>query len=215
MCSGGRFLAGFTAGTAERPDVPDAIGESLTLTVDETWVVWAHKVARPEGDWSRPATDRFRPLTGGDPYPRDAIATCLTGANHKAPKRNCSCGFHALSTAAAPLVSFGAWQLDVAVSGRILAFEWPGGAGGGVLFRAERQTVIRAAATWDPPAPPADPAGWLAARPIVNPRGAAPTHLDLPEAVPPTVGLADDAGYCMLDHGNIVPVSETVLVGAF
>jgi hypothetical protein len=93
-----------------------------------------------------------------------------------------------------------------------LAFEWPGG---GVLFRAERQTVIRAAATWDPPAPPADPAGWLAARPIVNPRGAAPTHLDLPEAVPPTVELADDAGYCMLDHGNIVPVSETVLVGAF
>jgi hypothetical protein len=212
MCSGGRFLAGFTAGTAERPDVPDVIGESLTLTVDETWVVWAHKVAHPGGDWSRPATDRFRPLTGGEPYPRDAIASCLTGANHKAPKRNCSCGFHALSTAAAPLVSFGAWQLDVALSGRILAFEW---AGGGVLFRAERQTVVCAAATSDPPGPPADPAGWLAARPTTNPRGAAPIGLHVPTGTPPSVELADDAGYCMLRPDPIAPVGESVLAGAF
>jgi hypothetical protein len=205
VCSGGRFLVEFRAGTLERPDVPDVVQESLTLTADETWVVWAHKVARPAGD-------RFRPLTGGDPYPRDAIAGCLTGADHKAPQRTCTCGFHALSTQAAPLVSFGAWQLEVALSGRILAFDW---AGGGVLFRAERQTVIRSAAPWDPPAPPADPAGWLAARPTTHPRGAAPTRLRLPEQAPPTVDVVDDVGFCMLRHGPITPVVETVLVGAF
>lgn len=205
MCSGGRFLVEFSAGTIERPDVPDLVAESLTQTADETWVVWAHKVARPEGD-------RFRPLTGADPYPRDAIATCLTGARHKAPQRKCTCGFHALSAKAAPLVSFGAWQLDVALSGRILAFEW---IGGGVLFRAERQTVVRTAAPWDPPAPPADPAGRLAARPSTHPRGAAPIGLHLPEAPPPTVELADDAGYCMLRRSPIVPVGELVVGRAF
>ena len=98
------------------------------------------------------------------------------------------------------------------LSGRILAFEW---AGGGVLFRAERQTVIRAGAPWDPPAPPADPAGRLAARPTTNPRGAAPTRLRLPEPTPPTIELADDAGYCRLPDRPITPVGETVLVSAF
>ena len=156
--------------------------------------------------------NRIRPLTGGDAYPRDAIANCLTGANHNAPKRTCTCGFHALSTAATQLVSFGAWQLEVALSGRILAFEW---AGGGVLFRAERQTVIRTAAPWDPPVPPADPAGWLAARPTTNPRGAAPIGLYLPERTPPTVEVADDAGFCMLRYDPTSRVTEPVLAGAY
>lgn len=205
MCSGGRFLVEFSAGTVERPDVPAVIQESLTLTADDTWVVWAHKVARPEGN-------KFRPLTGGDPYPRDAIASCLTGARHEAPQRTCTCGFHALSTSAAPLVSFGAWQLDVALSGRILAFEW---VGGGVLFRAERQTVIRTAPGSQPPGPPADPAGRLAARPTTHPRGAAPIGLRLPEGTPPTVELADDAGYCMIRPAPIIPVGEAVVAGAF
>jgi hypothetical protein len=205
MCSGGRFLVELNAGTAERPDVPEVIQASLTLTADDTWIVWAHKIARPEGD-------RFRPLTGGDPYPREAIASCLTGARHQAPQRRCSCGFHALSAPATPVMSFGAWQLDVALSGRILAFEWPGG---GVLFRAERQTVIRVAAPWDPTAPPADPAGRLAARPTTNPRGAAPIGLSLPKHTPPTVEIVDDAGYCMLSPGPTAPAGEPVLAGAF
>ena len=204
MCSGGRFLVGFSAGTAERPDVPDVVEASLTLTADGTWVVWAHKAARPE-------RDRFQPLTGGDPYPRDAIASCRRGARHKAPQRMCSCGFHALSASAAPVVTFGAWQLDVALSGRILAFEW---SGGGVLFRAERQTVIRAGALGDPPAPPDDPAGRLAARPVTNPRGVSPIQLRLPEAAPPTIELADDAGYCLLRRGPMTPLEEPVLAGA-
>jgi hypothetical protein len=204
MCSGGRFLVEFSAGTIERPDVPDLVGENLTVTADDTWVIWAHKVARPEGD-------KFRPLIGSDPYPRDAIATCLGGGGHKAPHRKCTCGFHALSLSAAPLVSFGAWQLEVALSGRILAFEW---AGSGVLFRAERQTVIRTAAPWDPPVPPADPADRLATRPTTNPRGAAPIRLRLPAGKPPTVEVADDAGYCMLQPGPMSPVGERVLAGA-
>jgi hypothetical protein len=181
------------------------VDDCLTVTADDTWVVWAHKVARPAGD-------RFRPLTGGNPYPRDAVATCLLGASHKAPHRKCTCGFHALSGSAAPLASFGAWQLDVVLAGRILVFEW---AGGGVLFRAERQTVIRAAASGVPPAPPADPAGRLAARPIANPRGAAPIGLRLPEEPPPVGELADDAGSSKIGPEPVTPVGELVLAGAF
>jgi hypothetical protein len=78
MCHGGRLIADFSAGTSERPDAPAVVRAGLTLTVDETWVVWAHKVAIP-------VRDKFLPLTGGDPYPHDAVAKCRRGARHAAP----------------------------------------------------------------------------------------------------------------------------------
>jgi hypothetical protein len=191
MCSGGRFLAEFTAGTDERPQVPEVVEACLTLTADEAWVVWAHKVASKVGD-------RFVPLTGGEPYPRDAVAECRQGRRHSAPKRDCTCGFHALSI---PFPHFRAHyhQLEVALSGRILAFEWEPS---GVLFRAARQTVIRVSEPPEPPLPPPDPTGTLAGLRRRDPRGAGPIRLRLPEATPPAVELDDDPGYCVLTLPN-------------
>ena len=67
MCSGGRLVADFMAGTAIRPSLPAKLDEHLTTTVDGQWVVWAHKVARQSGDL-------FIPLRGGPGYPADARA---------------------------------------------------------------------------------------------------------------------------------------------
>lgn len=61
MCSGGRLVADFVAGTDARPGLP--------TTVNGLWVVWAHKLARQAGDL-------FVPLTGGSGYPADARAQC-------------------------------------------------------------------------------------------------------------------------------------------
>jgi len=199
MCDGGRFLACFSAGTVERPDVHDVIAGCLTPTADGTWVIWAHKLAGRRGAG-------FVPLTGGDPYPVDAVARCRRGGGHQAPDVNCSCGFHALSIPflAAAGIAFGgiAWyhRLEVVLSGRILAFEWEPG---GVLFRAERQTVMRAEPDTPPP-PRADPSGWLAALPTTNPRGVGPVSLRLPQTAPPTIALGDDAGYCALQSDRVL-----------
>src|SRR5262249_60592741 len=62
MCRGGRLVADFVAGTQAQPDLPEALDEYLTTTVDGLWVVWAHKLALPMGDL-------FVPLTGGSGYP--------------------------------------------------------------------------------------------------------------------------------------------------
>lgn len=204
MCRGGRFLCSFSAGAEERPDVPEPIADSLTVTADGEWVVWAHKLARPDGD-------SFRPLTNGDSYPRDAVARCRRGGGHDAPDLACTCGFHALSAdAKLGYFALGLLRLDVALSGRILAFEWP--EGGGVLFRAERQTVVHAAAqtglverflpgrmreaglTGLPP----DDAGQLARRPHADPQGSGPVRLRLPaRATAPVIAVADDIGLCV------------------
>ena len=138
MCSGDRLVADFMAGTDAWPGLPGELGEHLTATVDGLWVVWAHKLARQAGDL-------FIPLTGGSGYPADARAECrfrgVRGA-HRAPDPECTCGFHALSSSRLPGLAarrdFTA--LTVALSGRVLAFEWRGE---GVLWRAERQTVVR------------------------------------------------------------------------
>jgi hypothetical protein len=208
MCRGGRFLASFYAGADERPKVPDPIGNSLTFTLDGLWVVWAHKLARLDGDW-------FKPLAGGHSYPHDATAQCRNRRGHAAPDRWCSCGFHALSDpeGLAPLTPFGygCVRLDVALSGRIHAFEWPAG---GVLFRAQRQTVLHTLAAGpaiDPVAggrpwavvagPPDDPAGALARRPRTSPRGAGPIRLRLPDpGTAAVVAVADDIGLCVADR---------------
>ena len=199
MCSGGRLLADFEVGTRDAPDVPEEVSRCLTSTADGEWVVWAHKLAHREGR-------NFRPLNGGGlgrSYPVDAIAECRRGGRHRAPEPTCTCGFHALSLPwpgvprgrpfeEAPL------PLEVALTGRVLAFDW---LNGGVLFRAARQTVIRVDTEADlmlsePPWPPDDPDDSLARRRRQAPHGAGPFRLRLPHGPTPVVAIADDAGFC-------------------
>src|SRR5919202_6393756 len=165
MCSGGLFLADFCAGTEERPQVPEVVERCLTTTPEGVWVVWASKVARPSGD-------QFMPMTGSGSYPADAWALCRRGGRHKAPERACTCGFHALSDPWAPFPpGVGFVHLEVALSGRVLAFEW---SGGGVLFRAARQTVMRVRQPLAVPPlrlPPEEPGGRLARLVGQAPRG--------------------------------------------
>ena len=200
MCRGDRLVADFAAGTDARPDLLEGLGEHLTLTVDGLWVVWAHKLARQAGDL-------FVPLTGGPGYPADARAKCRSrGARgaHDAPDPGCTCGFHALSSRRLPglPVGRGFTALTVALSGRVLAFEW---AGGGVLWRAERQTVVRI----ERPAQsdrmggvlgkrrhPDDPDGRPAVVPAAAPRDSGPMRLNLPVSPAGLVECHDDAGWC-------------------
>jgi hypothetical protein len=205
MCSGDRLVADFVAGTTARPDLPEELGEHLTTTVAGLWVVWAHKLARLEGDL-------FVPLTGGSGYPADATATCrYEGARglHDAPDPRCSCGFHALSNRklpGLPPVGRRFMTLTVALSGRVLAFVW---AGGGVLWRAQRQTVVRierpALLDWTETVPsqrrrPGDPDGRLAAVPAATPRDSGPVRLDLPASAAVVPVCHDDAGWCVGSH---------------
>ena len=201
MCRGDRLVADFTAGTETRPGLPEELEEHLTTTVDGLWVVWAHKLARQEGD-------RFVPLTGGPGYPADARAESrrrgVRGA-HDAPDPGCTCGFHALSSRGLPgLPAHHAFTaLTVALSGRVLAFEW---AGGGVLWRAERQTVVRieqpALSDWTEavlrtPRRPDDPDGRPAVVPAAAPRDSGPVRLKLPVSSPVLPVCHDDAGWCV------------------
>jgi len=201
MCRGDRLVADFMAGTDARPGLPEQLEEHLTTTVDGLWVVWAHKLAHQVGDL-------FVPLTGRPGYPADARAECrlqdIRGA-HKAPDPGCTCGFHALSSRGLPGLPVGRRlaALTVALSGRVLAFEW---AGGGVLWRAERQTVVRV----DRPAlfdradaflgqrrHPDDPDGRLAVVPAATPRDSGPVRLNLPVSSPVLPVCHDDAGWCV------------------
>jgi hypothetical protein len=198
MCRGGRLVADFVAGTSTRPALPEELEDHLTTTVDGLWVVWAHKLARQAGDM-------FLPLTGGPGYPADARAECRLRGAHDAPDAGCTCGFHALSSRSLPglPVGRGFMQLTVALSGRVLGFEW---ALEGVLWRAERQTVVRverpARLGWaEGPVGlrrhPDDPDGRTAAVPAVTPRDSGPVRLDLP-ASPAVLPVGhDDAGWCV------------------
>jgi hypothetical protein len=200
MCRGDRLIADFVAGAGARPGLPEELKEHLTTTVDGLWVVWAHKLARPEGDL-------FVPLTGGRGYPADARATCrfvgIRGA-HDVPDPGCTCGFHALSSRRLPGLPTGRGftALTVALSGRVLAFTW---AGEGVLWRAERQTVVRIgrSARFDRAAGvpgqrrrPGDPDGRLAVVPAATPRDSGPVRLNLPACSPVLPMGHDDAGWC-------------------
>jgi len=201
MCNGGRLIADFVAGAGAQPGLPGELQEHLTTSVDGLWMVWAHKLALQAGGL-------FYPLRGGSGYPVDARAECrrrgVRGA-HDAPDPRCTCGFHALSSRRLPGLptgrSFSA--LTVALSGRVLAFEW---ADGGVLWRAERQTVVRIERT----APfdrteavagrrrhPDDPDGRLAVVPAVAPRDSGPVRLSLPVSAPVLPVCHDDAGWCV------------------
>jgi hypothetical protein len=201
MCRGDRLVADFEAGTDARPGLPEELDEHLTVTADGIWVVWAHKLARQAGDL-------FIPLRGGSGYPADARAECRHRGGvryaHRAPDPGCTCGFHALSSRALPglPVRSGLTALTVALSGRVLAFEW---AGEGVLWRAERQTVVRiersALSDRIEGAPgkrrrPDDPDGRLAAVPAAAPRDSGPIRLKLPASSPVLLVCHDDAGWC-------------------
>ena len=197
MCRGDRLIADFVAGTHAQPGLPEKLEEHLTTTVDGLWVVWAHKLARQAGDL-------FIPLTGRPGYPADARAECGRQRAHDAPDPNCTCGFHALSSRALPGLPVGGpfTQLTVALSGRVLAFEW---AGEGVLWRAERQTVVRierpspfdrAEAVLGRRRQPGDPDGRLAAITPGTPRDSGPIRLSLPVSAPALPVGHDDAGWC-------------------
>jgi hypothetical protein len=198
MCRGRRLVADFVAGVGTRPDLPEGLNEHLTATVDGLWVVWACKLARQAGDL-------FVPLTGGPGYPADAKATCRKRGAHDAPDPGCTCGFHALSSRRLPGLAsgLGCAVLTVALSGRVLAFEWTGG---GVLWRAERQTVVRV----EQPSPfdwaveavgtrrhPDDPDGRLAVVPAPAPHDSGPMRLRLPVSCPVLRVCHDDAGWCV------------------
>jgi hypothetical protein len=200
MCRGGRLVADFVAGTDARPHLPEVLGEQLTTTVDGLWVVWAYKLALRVGDL-------FVPLTGGDGYAADARAWCRRRADHDAPDPTCTCGFHALSSRKLPGLPVppvhGLVALTVALSGRVLAFEW---AGGGVLWRAERQTVVRieepppSGGSAQTPAKRRDPGalgGRLAVVRAVPPRDSGPVRLKLPPTCPVVPLCHDDAGWCV------------------
>jgi hypothetical protein len=196
MCSGDRLIADFVAGTDARPDLPEELDEHLTATVSGLWVVWAYKLARQAGDL-------FVPLRGGSGYPADAKAECRFRFAHDAPDPACTCGFHALSSrrlSGLP-VGHGFTALTVILSGRVLALEW---VGEGVLWRAERQTVVSTG-----PAPlnwtagvlgkrrhPGDPDGRTAVVPAAPPRDSGPVRLNLPVSCPVLPVCYDDAGWC-------------------
>jgi len=200
MCSGDRLVADFVAGTGARPGLSEELGEHLTTTADGLWVVWAHKLARQAGDL-------FVPLTGGSAYPADARAECrfrgVRGA-HRAPDPGCTCGFHALSSRRLPGLPAhrGFTALTVALSGRVLAFEW---AGQGVLWRAERQTVVRIerparfgrmAGLLGKRRHPDDPDGRPAVVSAATPPDSGPIRLKLPVSCPVLLVCHDDAGWC-------------------
>jgi len=214
MCRGDRLIADFVAGTAARPGLPGELGEHLTTTVDGLWVVWAHKVAWQEGDL-------FVPLTGGSGYPADARAKCRFRAArgaHDAPNPRCTCGFHALSSRRLPGLpaGHGLTALTVALSGRVLAFEW---AGEGVLWRAGRQTVVRidrpawSGRTAASPARrhPDDPDGRPAALSAATPRDSGPVRLSLPASAPLLPVCHDDAGWCVESPAFEHPAASLVL----
>jgi len=215
MCNGDRLIADVVVGTGARPALPGELGEHLTTTVDGLWVVWAHKLARQAGDL-------FVPLTGGSGYPADARATCrFRGARgaHDAPDPRCTCGFHALSGRGLPelLAGIGFTALTVALSGRILAFTW---AGEGVLWRAERQTVVRidrpalsgrAEAVLGKRHPPGDPDGRPAVVPAGAPRDSGPVRLNLPVSCPVLPLCHDDAGWCAGPSTSEYPPASLVL----
>jgi hypothetical protein len=138
MCEG-RLLGEVLLGDVERPCVPSCAEPSLTRMIDGCWGLWAHKVAFDLGGGS------FQALTR-TVYPSDAEAACSRDGAHRVPEVDCSCGFHAVGAINALWECGLMWHpdprivvLDVLLTGRVLVL---GSDHFGVLFRAERQTVI-------------------------------------------------------------------------
>ena len=134
-------------------------------------------------------------------------------------RQQCACGFHALSSQRLPGLpvrrDFAA--LSVALSGRVLAYEW---AGEGTLWRAERQTVVRTErpAPFDRAEPalrqrrlPGDPDGRLAAVSPAAPRDSGPIRLSLPVSSPVLPVCHDDAGWCVVSSTSEPSAASLVL----
>jgi hypothetical protein len=92
--------------------------------------------------------------------------------------------------------------LTVALSGRVLAVQW---AREGVLWRAERQTVVRierpalsdrAEGVLGKRRHPDDPDGRPAVVPAATPRDSGPIRLNLPVSSAVLPVCHDDAGWC-------------------
>jgi hypothetical protein len=205
MCSGGRLLADFTAGGTAVPDLPTELASCLTRTADGRFVVWAYKVAHRLGA-------EYLPITGGPAYPADAIAACKQRRSHTAPQPGCTCGFHAVSVPWPGLPrARSVVHLDVALSGRVLALEWPAG---GVLFRAERQTVLRRHDS-DARLPRRPDAGGRLARSHGRvPWRTGPARRELPVAPAVVVELDDDAGFCWAEPNEPTSDARRVLATA-
>jgi hypothetical protein len=107
--------------------------------------------------------------------------------------------------------------LTVALSGRVLAFDW---AGGGVLWRAERQTVARIerpvpaypiSQIMRQPYNPGDPDGRLAVVIGPPPSDSDPIRLDLPAQAPVLPVCHDDSGWCMNSSERESPPARVLL----
>jgi len=107
--------------------------------------------------------------------------------------------------------------LTVALSGRVLALEW---AGEGVLWRAERQTVVRMERPtvfgWTEPVPgkrrhPDDPDGRPAAVSTPAPRDSGPIRLNLPLSPAVLAMCHDDAGWCVASSTAERPPASLVM----
>lgn len=229
MCRAGRFVAEFRAGTREAPRVPDVVARWLTQTVEGDWVVWAHKLARPAGDGFMPLsggdaypTDAVaRCRNGGRHEAPQQDCTCGFYAVSHALDSEAVPGLVRLQVVlSGRILAFECpWSPVptrrmfvtgmVRVNGRTMTFgndpepkdEWPADA---LLFRAERQTVVRVDGPATPP-PPDDPGGDLAMLTGRRPRGAGPVRLSLRASTPAVVSVEDDAGYCLLeiDRGEV------------
>jgi hypothetical protein len=108
--------------------------------------------------------------------------------------------------------------LTVALSGRVLAFDWHGA---GALWRAERQTVVRVdrpamfgrtAGTLGPRRHPGDPDDRPAVVPAPTPRDSGPVRLDLPVSCPVLPVCHDDAGWCLASSGLERSPASLVLI---
>lgn len=224
MCEPGRFVADFRAGTFEAPSVPDIVARSLTQTAEGHWVVWAHKLARPaaEGFMALSGRDVYpadavaRCRNGGRHDAPQRNCTCgFYAVSHPLDTEAVrpvvrlqvvlSGRILAFECPSSPVPTRRVFVAGIAsVNGRTLRFasglgsddDWPADA---LLFRGERQTVVRIDAPSTPPPPPDDPGGHWAALSARPPRGAGPVRLDLPASAP-AVAIDDHAGYCV--HGR-------------
>ena len=230
MCRAGRFVADFHAGTSEAPRVPDIVARSLTQTVEGEWVVWAHKLARPAAHGFMPLSggdaypaDAVAHCRNGKPHdaPQRHCSCGFYAVSHPLDSKPAVGVVRLQVVLSGRILAFECPWSPVptrlmflggmmSVNGRAMAFgsgepeaedDWPTDA---MLFRAERQTVVRVNALW-PAEPPDDPGGHLAVLARQHPRGTGPVRLSLPAPAPAVVTVDDDAGYCMLGMGQAEP----------
>lgn len=99
--------------------------------------------------------------------------------------------------------------LSVALSGRVLAFEWIDDA---VLFRAQRQTVAQVHREGTDEQWPDDPTGTLARTTPSEPVGVGPVRLRVPTVPPEAIAVADDAGFCIASNAGRTMMPASALI---